>query len=276
VPPITPTDDEVPLADLELRVTPLLGETPIGAPVRVKLELVNNGGEIIDTPATLSLKSEFVRGWVTDPSGVARSFSTLMRCIEEHPMRQLAPGDSVEHDLTLLRGGQGALFPAGGLYTITAEVSWDLGDARAVVRGETTLLVTGVQGAAHAAAAHKVLATPDAHLVLVLGGDHLPEGVEAIQEAVANDVLAPHYAVIEAKRIAGLQRRGGNHAHAPASVERLVDENSVMSASEVAKLAKLVKMSCKDAARGGVRRVLKQQLERRKFSGDAVAEVDSL
>lgn len=275
-PPITPTDEELEIPDLELRVTTLLGETPIGAPVRVKLELVNVGSDTIETPATLSLKAEFVRGWVTDSAGIARSFMPLMRCIEEHPTRLLAPGESVAHDLTLLRGGQGALFPSSGFYTITAEVRWEVDAVQAVVRGETSLLVTGASTPEHAAAAHKILATPDAHLVLVLGGDHLPEGVAAIQAGAGDAVLGPHYAVIEAKRIAGLKRSGIKGQAAQASVDRLVDEDSVMSESEVVALAKLVRLNAKEKERSAVREALKQQVARRSLTDAAVAAVEAL
>ncbi len=275
-PPITPTDEEMEVPNLELRVIPLLGETPIGAPVRVRLELVNIGRDVIETPASLSLKSEFVRGWVSDSAGAVRSFMPLMRCLEEHPMRALGAGESVTADLTLLRGGQGALFPSSGLFTITAEVRWEAGNAEAIVRGEASLLVTGAENPAHAAAAHKVLATPDAHLVLVLGGDHLHEGMEAIQAAVGDGVLAPHYAVIEAKRVAGLKRRGVKGQANQDRVDRLVDENSVMSESEVVKLAQLVRANTKEAERGAVRAALKRQVERHHLTDAAAAIVDAL
>lgn len=238
-PPITPTDMDMEIPGLELRVTPLLGELPIGAPVRVNLELINTGTEPLETPASLSLKSEFVRGTVTDSAGTVRSFSPVVRCVEEHEMLELAPGESVAYDLTLMRGAQGALFPAAGLYTIAAEVRWDAGGVEAVVVGETTILVTGAKSDSHAAAAHKVLATPDAHLVLVLGGDHLADGVNAIQTAMSDEVLAPHFAVIEAKRIAGLRRRTADRSMED-SIDRLIDEGSVMSESERARLATML------------------------------------
>jgi len=274
-PPITPTDTDLMVPGLELRITPLLGELPIGAPARVKLELVNTGDMPIETPATISLKSEFVRGWVTDSSGTTRSYSPLVRCIEEHPMRVLGPNESVTHDLTLLRGAQGALFPAAGLYTIGAEVRWEAGGVDAVVQGETTILVTGAKSDSHAAAAHKMLATPDAHVVLVIGGDHLEEGIAAIHQAIGDEVLAPHYAVIEAKRIAGLKHRPKGKS-LQARVDQLVDESSVMSESELAKLATLVRLGTKEADRGAVRDKLKQQVARRGLKGEAVSAVDAL
>ena len=41
-PPITPTDLEMEVDGLELEVTPLLAEVPLGAPVRVNYRLINN------------------------------------------------------------------------------------------------------------------------------------------------------------------------------------------------------------------------------------------
>ena len=81
-PPISPTDLQVEVPGLELRVTALLSEVPIGAPVRVTLDLVNVGETVQRVPDKLSLKTDFVRGWVRDPSATARSFSPVVRCIE--------------------------------------------------------------------------------------------------------------------------------------------------------------------------------------------------
>lgn len=236
-PQITPTDLETEVPGLELRVTPLLSEVPIGAPVRVHIELANIGQHDQWVPEKLSLKTDFVRGWVVDPSGLQRSFSPLVRCIEDKPMRVLAPGEAVTYDLTLLRGADGALFPASGLYDIVVEVTWEIGEAHALVQGSANVLVTGVQDAAHAAAAHQLLATPDALLVLALGGDHLDEGIAAIQAGIESDVLRPHYAVIEAKRLAKLGVRGEGQYDTPA---KLVDQASVMSPSEHDKLEELL------------------------------------
>jgi hypothetical protein len=228
-PAISPTDFQTEVTGLELRVAPLLDEVPIGAPVRVHIELVNIGDVDHWVPEKLSLKTDFVRGWVVDPSGLQRSFSPLVRCIEDKPMRILAPGEAVAYDLTLLRGADGALFPASGLYDIVVEVTWEIGEAEAVVQGSANLLVTGVQDGAHAEAAYQLLATPDAHLVLALGGDHMGEGIRAIQAGIESDVLRPHYAVIEAKRLAKLGVKGEGRYDTAA---KLVDASSVMSVSE--------------------------------------------
>ncbi len=76
-------------------------------------------------PHSLSLKSGFVQGTVTSASGEQRSFTTLVRCLDEHRLVNLEPGKSITDDLVLLRGGQGALFPKPGRYNISAVVSWE-------------------------------------------------------------------------------------------------------------------------------------------------------
>ncbi|MBV9931982.1 MAG: hypothetical protein JO013_13705 [Alphaproteobacteria bacterium] len=232
-PAIAPTDLQAEMPGLELAVKPLEGEVPLGAPVRVSIALRNTGEVPQRVPERLSLKTDFVRGWVTDSSGSVKSFSPVIRCIEDKPMRDLAPGEELTADFTLLRGGEGALFPAGGLYEVTVEVSWEVGEAEAAVRGAATVLVTGAQSGSHAAAAHTVLATPDAHLVLVLGGDHLDEGMAAIRKALGDEVLRPYYAVIEAKRLAGLPE--GKSGDERQEIEKLVDV-AVMTPTEKSKI----------------------------------------
>lgn len=256
-PAISPTDQQVEVPGLALEVTPLLAEVPIGAPVRVGIRLVNLSDAPQRVPARLSLKTDFVRGWVRPPSDDAvRSFRPLIACVEDQEMVELQPGEAIADSLTLLRGAEGALFPTSGLYEIGVEVHWDLDEIEATVRGSATVLVTGAQNDAHAAAAHHVLATPDAHLVLVLGGDHLTDGIAAIEAAVADPVLRPHFAVIEAKRVA---ERFGQRAPQLDRAESLVDESTVMSDHEAGKLARLARKAGADGDGGDgsrMRRVL--------------------
>lgn len=231
-PPVLSDAQYVEPEGLKLAVTPLLGEVPIGAPVRVNIKLENHGRKAARVPARLSLKTEFVRGRVIDPSGVERSFSTLLGCAEGRRMRALRPGASLAYDLTLLRGAEGALFPMPGLYKIIVEVRWPMGAATLSVRGDASLFVTGAASASHAAAAHQVLAVPDVHLVLALGGDHLADGIRVIAGALKDDVLRPHFAAIEARRILGLSRRTAKRADAA----EYLFADAVMSPSEAGKL----------------------------------------
>jgi hypothetical protein len=120
------------------------------------------------------------------------------------------------------------------MHQIVVEVHWDVDGLEATVSGETTVLVTGTVDADHAAAARQILATPDTLLTLVLGGDHLTDGIEAIQAALDNPVLRPHFAYIEAKRLA--KGFGGRKAN-PKAAKKLIDKSTVMSPPEAKKAA---------------------------------------
>jgi len=221
----------------------------------------------------LSLKTDFVRGWVSGPSDTVRSFSPVIRCIEDQPTTELQPGAEISDALTLLRGAEGALFPSSGLHEITVEVRWDVEPMEVVVRGTATVLVTGARDAEHAAAAHKVLATPDAHLVLVLGGDHLHEGIEAVETAVSDPVLRPHFAVIEAKRLA---QRAGKRRPQLSKAAALVDEYTVMSGPELGKLAKLVKAAGTKEGAPEMTKALKARARYVELTPDIRAALDAL
>ena len=234
-PPITPTDLETGIDGLELEVRPLLGEVPIGAPVRVDYHLVNRSTMPIAVPVHLSLKSEAISGTVEDPAGTVRSFRTVVRCFEDDPYRVLAPGEGVTESATLMRGAEGALFGAPGLHKVTIQAHWENTDGVVIAtHGEATVMVSGVVDAKHAAAAHQVLATPDAHLVLAIGGDHLSDGIAAIQAALESPVLRPHFAAIEAKRLG--RRFGARKADVKGAAD-LLDNSTVMSGAEAGKLA---------------------------------------
>lgn len=271
-PPISPTDLEAPADDLELEVVPLLAEVPIGAPVRIEYRLVNRGDQPVEVPARLGLKSEAVSGSVEDPTGTVRSFRTVVRCAEDHPFTILEAGDSLAESATLMRGAEGALFSTSGLHRIRLDVHWDVGDVVATVHGEATVLVTGAVDAKHAAAAHRVLSTPDAHLVLAIGGDHLEEGVAAIQAALDSPVLRPHYAAIEAKR---LGRRFGKRKANVKAASDLLDSSSVLSSGEIGKLARVAATGSEGAAKD-MAKTLRARARTVALSGAAKKALDEL
>ena len=257
-PPITPTDLEVDVDVLSLDVEPLLTEVPLGAPVRVEYRLTNRGDQPIQVPADLGLKGEFISGRVIDPSGTARTFRTVVRCVDFHPFTTLDPGESISDAATLMRGAEGALFGAPGVYQVQVELRWDTEAAIvAKVSGSASVMVTATADPEHAAAAHRVLATPDAHLVLAIGGDHLTEGIDAIHSALDSPVLRPHFAAIEAKRVG---RRFGKRKADVKSAEALVDADTVLSGAEIGKLAEIV-TGAGGAAGKDLARVLKAKAE---------------
>jgi hypothetical protein len=236
-PPITPTDLDVVPPGLVLNVSALLVSVPIGAPVRVDLQLKNTGDAPVVAPTAISMKSGFVTGKVIDPSGTVRDFAPIVRCVEEAQLGTLQPGQLVEDSLTLLRGAQGALFPMPGAYRIQVLLSWEINGIEVSVLGESALMVTGAQDTEHAEVALKVLSTPDTVLTLALGGDHMKDGIEAIQAALKQKVLRPHFAWIEAKRLA--QRFGKREADVEAA-SNLIDAETTMSGAEYRKAQKVL------------------------------------
>ena len=80
--PISPTDMILDAEGLQLSVSPLMETVPIGAPVRVDIELSNISEYPLPVPESLSLKAGHTKGKVIDPSGTVRTFWPLVRCIE--------------------------------------------------------------------------------------------------------------------------------------------------------------------------------------------------
>jgi hypothetical protein len=268
--PISPTDLSVDVVGLSLKVEPLLAAVPLGAPVRVKVELSNINDEPLLAPSTLSMQSGLVKGTVADPTGKIRTFQPILLCVEEFPLAPLAPGESIRHSITLLRGAQGALFPMPGPHRIQVEVHWDAGGMEAMITAEADVMVTPLVDEEHAEAALKVLTTPDALLTVVLGGDHLPEGIEAIQKALDSPVLRPHFAFIEAKRVA--ERFGKRKPNLKAAAE-LINEATVMSPAEIKRAVGLVKAAEADNASG---KNIANTLKRKADTMDAADEVKEL
>jgi hypothetical protein len=234
--PISPDDLESPAEELQLEVSPVLEAVPVGAPVRVNVVLKNVSDHAVVAPAKIGLSVDVVRGRVVGPQGLERTFSPLQLCVDDQPLGVLAPGESVAGSLTLLRGGEGALFPSSGMHTVEVTVTWHVAGIGRTVQGRTGVMVTPVADDAHARAAARLLSTPDVHLALVLGGDHLEEGIAALQTALDNPVLRPHYAYVEFKRRA--QRFGRRRPEVDVD---LIDDSTVMSQAEMSKLDRIAK-----------------------------------
>jgi hypothetical protein len=160
------------------------------------------------------------------------------------------------------------------VHRISVEVRWSSGGAEAVVTGETSIMVMPAVDEAHAEAALKVLSTPDALLTLVLGGDHLEDGVEAIQTAVENPVLRPHFAYVEAKRLA--KPFWEREADLEAASE-LIDGSTVMSPAEIEKAARLIEGESADSAAGqSIAETLKSRVRTVEVGDEVKGIVDSL
>ncbi|QHQ36256.1 hypothetical protein GO499_14290 [Algicella marina] len=243
---------------LGLRVEPLLDSVPIGAPVRVKVTLTNHSDSPIEVPDSLSLKSEHVSGRIVDPAATVRSFRSIMKCIEEHQHEVLKPGASISSDMTLLRGRDGALFPAPGLHKIIVDVSWEMNGMAVRVSGEDSVMVTHVEDEAHAVAAKAALTEPDLLLTLAIGGDHLEEGNRALDKAMDSPVLSPHFAVLKAKQVG---RRFGKRKGNAAEAMKVLGDAPVISSSEARRIAELAKGADKAALKKSCSKALASTLK---------------
>lgn len=222
---------------LQLDVSPLQARIPLGAPVRINLELLNQSKQAVPVLGRLRLKSGHISGVVRDAAGTLCSFWPLMRNLDEPEVQLLDQGRCLRHALTLLRGPHGALFARPGSYQIIVEIAWKIYDVEIYLTGETHVMVTPAVDEAHRQAARRILTTPDLLLTLAFGGDHLPEGLAALQAGLDNPILRPHFAVIEAKRLG--KRPAPNQANLDAALA-LIDADIILSIAEIRCLVKFI------------------------------------
>jgi hypothetical protein len=222
---------------LEVVVKPLLDAVPLGAPVRVDIAMTNRSGGTVPVPPNLGLKDGFAFGRVVNPSGGVREFVPLVVCLDDVELDERADGEAVEGAMTLLRGPQGALFPAPGLHTVEVNVRWNVDGVDVEASGSASVMITAPVDEEHASAARAVLDEPDLLLTLAIGGDHLVDGLAALDTAMDNSELAPHYAIIKAKQVG--RRFGARRADAAAAAA-VIDEGTVMSGYELLGAAELL------------------------------------
>jgi len=272
--PISPQDVKSEIEGLRVQVSPLLETVPMGAPVRVNFRLVNNGSLPVPVPGRLNMKAGHITGKVIDSSGTVRIFSTIVRDLDEYDLQMLEPEQDLADSLTLLRGPDGALFQTPGIHQVIVTITWDVDGNLVQLSGDTSVMVTPPVDEDHAKTTYKVLTTPDTLVTLVVGGDHLTDGIKAIQVAIKNPVLRPHFAYIEGKRLA--QRFGKRKADLKAAAVLITDE-TVMSPAEIKKSVKLVKAEGADSAPGkSIAKILKNKAKELDVGDEIKSMVDSL
>ena len=222
---------------IELEAEPVTGTIPLGAPLRLELQLRNSSQREFVAPKRPDFDSGTLSGTVTGPGGVSRSFQTMLRELSDaSTLEALAPEESRSHAVTLLRGADGPLFAAPGMHEIELTASWWVDGHRFHTRTTTQVLVTGVQSAKHAEAAKAVLSTPNTLVAMVVGGDHLDDAVEAFQTALESEVLRPHFDYLEARR---RHKTPTAEPEDLAAVVAELDDSSVVSSREAAKLSEM-------------------------------------
>lgn len=254
--------------DIEVEVTAVAQDIPLGAPGRVHVVLTNKGEKACLIPNSLSFRDGHVLGRVYSDSGVVREFRSLFLCIDEHELVELEPENFIEHSFTLLRGSQGSLFPHSGTFRIEFEVSWKHNTRHMFVNGSCNIFVTEPQDEAHKIVADRIINTPDVALSLILGGEHLPEGQEIIQEAINNEVLHNHYAVIEARRLATQFKDRSIDVD---RITSLLNKSVIITPSEIRRIALLAENFPKD--RSKVLDILKQYIAKLDTGIDLVSFV---
>lgn len=223
---------------LRLEVKPVQEVFPLGAPVRFDFLINNIGHTEIEVPEELSMKKANVYGYVIDPGGFRRSFSPLMRCVDAEDTITLQPGKKTGNSVTLLRGKDGPLFQHAGYHKIELCIDWDVNGVPVLLKGNCSVMITPATEEEHAVAAKAIFDNADTHLVLALGGDHLKDAVEVIQQALNSKVLKPHYAYIEAKR---LGKTFGKRKAQKDKVKSLLQKDVIMNAREKEKSTDLLK-----------------------------------
>jgi len=242
--PVNARDEVMEVDDLDLKVTPHHDVVPFGAPVRVNFSLINRSKtEKKIVPDKLSMKTGQISGRVIDPLGTTRDFATIMHHTDEIKTQELEAGEKINHSVTLLWGTHGPLFLTSGYYRVIIELNWHIDGVMVRVSGSAGIMITPPKDDEQARAALKIFSTPEAFLALSIGGDHLEEGYDAINNAVRHPVLKHHYKLSAAKRSG--QRFFKRKPDLKEAVE-MIDEETVMSPAELIRFAKILRNFAKE------------------------------
>ena len=88
----------------------------------------------------------------------------------------------------------------------------------------------------------------------------MTEGLEAIQRALDNPTLKPHYALIEAKRLAS---NFGKRKADPVAALKVLDKHCVLSGREISWTSDLIKSAAKEKKDSKAIKTLAGDIEKR-------------
>jgi len=214
-------DDEDEPSEFRLTISPVQKVFPLGAPVRLDVDLENTTGQDLEGPRGVSLGSGFASGRVIDPADNIRTFSPLAIYDYIQPSERIGAYAHKTGSLALLRGHQGVLFPMPGLYNIAVVISWQTEEGQQSVEGLAKVMITAPSTESHAKAAFKIFTNPET--LLALWGVENEIGSKVVQRALKDDTLRPHYDYIDRRLRGSLQ---------------LVAQSAVLTASEREKVDK--------------------------------------
>jgi hypothetical protein len=238
--PARPPQFETTSKDLDLAVIPLRRELPLGAPVRMDLILTNRGTTDFLVPE-LRIKQGNLSGRVLHHD-LRKTFQPVSRLIDDQ-LRTLAPGKSIRGSLSLLRGPEGALFPEPGPYSIIVELDWFNGKRQIHLEQTAQISMLPVIDSKHARVAQRLRDTKDTLASFAIGGDGFAEGNQAINVALTNPVLSPHFAIIRLRRLIR------DYGTIPGCMERAIEilgdtsaDKVILCASELLRLGTLISL----------------------------------
>jgi hypothetical protein len=185
--------------NLQFEIKPYRESVPLGAPVRILTELKNIGEMPLKVPK-LRFKAGNIYGQVESRFKQVRTFQALSGPDDELGMETLADGSSVKGSLSLLGGPEGALFPGPGSYTVTVCLQVYRRGGYIELKKSTEVRVEPYIDDKQRRVAELLLNSGPALVNFVIG-DGLAEGEQAINLALNNPILGPHYAIVSLKRL---------------------------------------------------------------------------
>lgn len=188
---------------LSLRVAPHPESRvlPLGAPVRLELQVRNHSAGTVAIPS-LKLSHTHLTVMMQGPAGVERRIQPLVHVTSKSEAGSMTLGSSEfqAHALTLAWGDRGYLFPGPGQYQIQVRWLRSRGNrAPYLLTGKTTVLVRDeVFKMKDGTVLRALMSNPDVLKILAFGGSEYVGGSaeETLNDALGFKVLAPHYRYI--------------------------------------------------------------------------------
>jgi hypothetical protein len=196
---------------MELTLSTGAARLKLGEPLTVKLELKNNGDDVVPVPKNIGTGFRTVEITIRKSGREPRPYRSFVMMCDGHPVQALKPGQSIVAEEVIYWDREGCVFDAPGAYSVFAAVRWEVMGQPFAAEAKVDVFVDyPVSEADNAIAA--LLLNDEVGKYVALGGNafHLKGAVARIKSA--SELGSKHPSVLRLRKIDDAGKQPGRKA----------------------------------------------------------------
>lgn len=231
---------------VKLDAIPVAKQFPLGAPIRLRLVLTNQGSADVSVLDTLSFAKGGISVLVTRRDGWSCRITSTVSFCSDTKWVSLNADQSTEGAIVLFRNLAGPVFPELGEYQIRVRVPFRRAKRVLMVVGNAVISVSKANTKRQRALAESVLHSRELQQLLTMGGGCCAATLRLMKRILRNDELRPHFEFVEARRVG---TRYFTRRCALAAMTSVLNPGTIMTHREIDRAIETIKQGLSEGSR---------------------------